>query len=431
MQYLLLIVGVLIYQPLMAEIILPPIDDIPQSSIDLADATVLKPRIVGVDVKERLSEIEQTGFPRIRGYACDYYKFDAPDVLIGFESFHKKKADDERYERISNFFRTASSGCMGGDANQCGLVKSSAIEWATTPRAGELPNKTFNSNRSLQWTANARLLRPMLYAVSVVHQIDPFTESELKILDSWFLKTFEHSQENNRNMGDTRLPDGIVVSEEAQNHAVMSAATAMALGVWLADDDLFRVGINQWFLTLSTLRDDGSLPLEATRGGFAAYYTGATLTALASISQVAAVQGIDLWGQDGNQDKSFERAAMFFMRVVQKPELIFDYARANNSNTAFGKRFDYKKQIFSHDNIDGKFASGRESPFGWYVLFKNRFPGSELILFAESLDGSESNLAMTAIQAIAEPGMSSSWQGTDASCFYGPAEHWAKKLRKK
>lgn len=431
MQYWLFVICLFVLKPAMAELILPPFDDIPESSIALADARVVKPRVVGVDVELRLAEIKATGFPRIQGYACDYYKFDAPDVIVGFKSFHKAKGgDDERYERISNFFRVASSGCMGGDDGQCASVKSSALEWATTPKAGELPSG-FNKNKSLNWTANARVLRPMLYAVSVVHQISPFSTSELEILDGWFLKTFENTQENLREDGFKKTDDGLSVPAEAHNHAVISAATAMTLGSWLGRDDLFRVGINQWFLTLSTMREDGSLPLETRRGGLAAYYSGATLTALASIAKVAEIQGIDLWEHSPSPNKTFVKSAEFFMSVVKDPSLIFDYAKAMNSATAFGKKFDHTAQLFSHENPDGKFAAGRESPFGWYILYKNRFPDSELVGFSESLDGSESNLAMTAIQAISEPGMSSTWQGTDASCFYGPVEHWAKKLRKK
>jgi hypothetical protein len=166
---------------------------------------------------------------------------------------------------------------------------------------------------------------------------------------------------------------------------------------------------NQWFLTLSTMRSDGSLPLETQRGGLAAYYSGSTLTILATIAKLAEAQGIDLWSKSPNENKTYESAARYFMSVVRNPELIYPYARQMNSSTSFGKTYDYRKQLFSHENPDGKFAAGRESPFGWYVLFKKRFPESDVVMEAKKLTGQESNLAMTAVQAVILPGMSSTW----------------------
>ena len=90
----------------------------------------------------------------------------------------------------------------------------------------------------------------------------------------------------------------------------------MSVGSWLADEKLFSVGIKQWGKTMSTIRDDGSLPHEAARGSRAMWYTGLTIGKLMRISETARQQGIDLYSKEV-EGKSIHDAVAFYIRAIE------------------------------------------------------------------------------------------------------------------
>ena len=135
----------------------------------------------------------------------------------------------------------------------------------------------------------------------------------------------------------------------------------MALGAWLGDDSFFKVGLKQWDVTLGTMRDDGSLPHETARGSRAIMYTGVTLTKLVRLAELARVQGIDIYNKKVN-GKTFHDAVSFMLDAVEKPEIVYKYAKVNRDS---GGSLPYTEQE-AKNLYSGMFA--------WIKPYLLRFP---------------------------------------------------------
>jgi poly(beta-D-mannuronate) lyase len=134
----------------------------------------------------------------------------------------------------------------------------------------------------------------------------------------------------------------------------------MSLGAFLGESELFNVGINQWFITLGSMRSDGSLPIETRRGARALFYHGRTLTGLSSLAEKAKVQGVDLWNTAPSETKTVHLAVKFLIDAIENPDLVLGYASINKSP---GPSKNYQRQDI-----------GSGSTFGWIAPYMARFP---------------------------------------------------------
>lgn len=377
------------------------------TNLSLPIKLVVKPRYVFVNFDSYMDKLSRSGSERYIGYVCDLNKFGPIEPFYDYLPSEGAKGDDERYERVSKFFRRSGSGCMSGAIDQCDDIKLSALEWSK--------GKFGSVYGDFRWTLNARLIRPMVNALSVAHWKSPMTDEEFAQVTSWLLATFRQSEETLVSIG---INSEFNVPNAAHNHAVMSAATSMALGAWSNNDELFRKGLNQWFLTLNTMRSDGSLPLETRRGGLAAFYTSATLTALISIAEMAKVQGIDLYTARTDEGKDINQAISFYLDVIENPEVIFPYAKREFAASQFNKSLDYRTQVFSHSNPNGDQTAGHETSAGWVQPYINQFPSSQITQRIRSITGNENSLSRVFYEGVKSNGTSGSWIGLDGQCFY-------------
>ena len=369
---------------------------------------IARPGAVAVDVAVRRTQLEDaeamaqcpSGAPAGTGYV-----YDSVTAPRGYGL-------DARYNAVSARFRALGAGCLRGSAPACDAIHSDALQWAQ--RSG-LGGPQGRKGEPLYWnntlTANMRLLSPMLAALGVAEQVSPLPEADREVVAHWLKAKVDEYEHGLRRAGKYKGgKHGTRARKAAHNHAVQSSIVAMSYGAWANDEDYFETGIEQWFITLKSMRKNGSLPIETRRGARALFYQGRTLSALMQLAERAATQDIDLYQYAPRRDKTIHRAVGFFIDAVEEPELVLKYAKTNK---APGPSKNYKVQDLG----------GAGSTMGWIAPYLARFPDhpNSQRLKARLDPGHtqpSSYLTHELDSAVRRNGFSSEWIGVDARCFY-------------
>jgi len=315
------------------------------------------------------------------------------------------RSTDNRYNPISKYFRDAGTLCFAGDSQVCRELQEYALEWAVSG------GPDFYSSFGSTMTMNMRLLNPMISALPFAEADQPMAPDARRTVDAWLKKKVdeaEHEMQGDYEGRKHGLTDGIHVRKAAHNHSVQSSLAAMSYGAWTGDDNYFKTGLDQWFITLGSARPDGSLPIETRRGSAALYYQGRTISGLVQLAERARTQGIDLYGQAPNPSQTIHHVVKFFLDAVENPELVLPYAAANYAARP-GPRFaDWKRQ-----NLGG---SG--SALGWVTPYVRQFPNHENIRRMKAFTFEGSYLVRHVVRAVNLGGYSAEWIGVNARCFY-------------
>ena len=369
---------------------------------------ISRPGAVAVDVRARRAEL--TDGQLLEMCAGDYtpsvpaikHSTDAPD---GYGL-------DESYHPLGVQLRRLGASCLGGNEVACARAQHHAMDWARNsrlagPKGGKHSGRFWNSTL----TVNMRLLSPLLSTLGVAEQFAPLAETDRKVLDEWLKRKMEQYEHGMRSEGNYKgRKDGTTARRAAHNHAVQSSIVAMSYGAWTNDERLFKVGIDQWFITLKSMRRDGSLPIETRRGARALFYHGRTLSGLVQLAERASVQGIDLYAHAPSADKTIHHAVAFFIDAIEQPDRVLKYARTNKSP---GPSRNYKVQDLGSS----------ASTMGWIAPYMHRFPDHantrRLRARADwNHTQAESYLTHSLDAAVRANGHSSEWIGVDARCFY-------------
>jgi poly(beta-D-mannuronate) lyase len=336
--------------------------------------------------------------------ACRTY-FSAIPVLTDLNAPDGYGLDD-RYNAVSLSFRKAGAACLGGNEKACAAIQQAAVAWATQSK-GLRPAGVINSPK--YWndtlTINMRLLAPMTTMLAVAQVVAPMESDDRATVDAWLrgmLGRFSHGmRQDGYYKGGS---DGTTARRAAHNHATQSSIAAMSYGAWAGDDTYFRTGLEQWSITLNSMRDDGSLPIETRRGARALFYHGRTISALIQIAERARVQGIDLYGRTPANAGSIHHAVNFFLDAVLDPSIVLPYAR---SNKAPGPSKDYTRQDL-----------GGGGTLGWIAPYMTRFPNHPNTHRLRAISGKETYLTPHLASVVQNYGGSNEWIGVDTRCFY-------------
>ena len=376
-------------------------------------ATISRPGLVAVDVharREQLSAADAMGL-----HTCQKYSNrPLPDVLHELEGMEEDQ--DDRYLLIAAKLRELGARCLIEDEAACATIQNYAMDWA---RNSKLGGPRGDHDGDIIWhettTVNMRLLSPMISALSVAEQFSPLPSSDRETLDRWLKRKVDQYEHGMRDLGRYKGGrHGTTARRAAHNSAIQSSIVAMSYGAWVDEEDYFETGIEQWFITLDSMRSDGSLPIETRRGARALYYTGRTITGLIQLAERAAVQGVDLYGSSPGPNQTLHNAVTFFLDAMEQPDLVLKYARTNISP---GRSKDYKIQDLG----------SIESTMGWIAPYIVRFPnhanGQRLAARRPSDHSQVSNYLTGQLDLAVRlngrlRGVSGEWIGVDGACFY-------------
>ena len=359
---------------------------------------------VAVNVEERKSSVNSLELKDRCGYTATF-----PPTIINDVKAPDGYGLDKRFNKVSNFFRKAAARCLGGSDLMCEEIHNHALDYASNskikkPRGSDDDVVHWNDTLSV----SMRLTGPMASALGVAWNSAQFPENEKEAIIKWLEaigNSFEHGMRNGGSYKQGR--DGFVARRAGHNHATQSSISQMSIAALTADKEKFLVGIDQWFITLDTMRKDGSLPIETRRGARAMFYHGRTLSALFAIAKRAEVQGIDLLGAE--RKKSIHKAVGFYLDVAKDPNLVLKYAKKNK---APGPSKDY-----SYQDLAGA-SNFSTSGHGWVRLYMERFPEHENTKRLLNLNSKNSHISASLKQSVNQRGKSTQWITVNTECFY-------------
>ena len=162
----------------------------------------------------------------------------------------------------------------------------------------------------------------------------------------------------------------------ANNHSLQSGYLIGLYGALSENEKLFNFAFDRAAVTLLSIDKKGALTCEATRGANATFYSGATMSVLLQIFELAKLNG-----QDFSSIPYFEnihKAAKFLLDAGEDPSVIYPYAKANI--IAWCSK-DYRKQC------------ARSVGFGWIRHYMKLFPDhpnvERIKIFALEMNESE------------------------------------------
>ena len=361
---------------------------------------VPKPGFVAVDHVERKKELEETG---VLASLCDRGNPWKPEGVMDAIS----RSTDKRFNPVSKYLRAAGASCFAGRKDVCKEIREYALEWADS--GGPSIPRSWGGTI----TANMRLLNPLISALAFAEADESLSTDAREKVDAWLKEKVDEATHGMRHDGYYEgrrhgIADGISVRKAAHNHAIQSSLAAMSFGAWVGDDEYFKTGLEQWHITLGSMREDGSLPIETRRGAAALYYQGRTISGLIQLAERARAQGVDLYGQSPRPGATIHRAVQFFVDAVENPELVLPYAVANHAPKGGSRFSDYNRQHLG----------GLGSTMGWFAPYARQFPDHPNVRRIRNFDPNISYLAPSLVRAARRNGYSAEWIGVNASCFY-------------
>jgi poly(beta-D-mannuronate) lyase len=282
----------------------------------------------------------------------------------------------------------AAFGTDDGAAREA--VIRNLVRWAEDDGLGKFkkepePSMYYNLDRTLL---------PLIVTFSLVQDHPSMTADDRERIEQWLDELVRR-----RGPGRERDRD---LSSSRNNHRYLSDSVTMAWGILRGNDEWFRAGIERYQAALRQMRQDGSLPLETARGSRALSYQRHAIASLVAIAEMAASQGYDLYGMEGEGGQSIHRAIAFLLDGIDQPALIWPYAEANE-NSGFYDNYKVQDLGFMTERGHGRHY------MAWTEVYLARFPQSGL---AQRLRAKLEEFGSTERPLIDE------YSGGNMSCFF-------------
>ncbi len=321
----------------------------------LTDFVVTKPGLIVPDRQTRKKMFEKYP-PAIASKACRDPNNSTQGVPLLLKnplpsvSFGGGYGYDMRTVPIKTFFAAMSAEYYGmGNEQAVEDMRSVLINWAKAD-ALKLANRTANTVFSLK-----RALVPLLTAWSIIGDHPRISTADKRRIEAWLDKLVQSVDIYNSPGGNygksgsdiacvsvTRMGNSRLPGNNCQNHRYLRDIVNMQWGIITDDHNRFQKGIERYIIALYQMRPDGSLPLETCRGARAVHYTGHAVAELIFMAEMAKLQGYDLYGLEV-EGVSLHTAVKFLIDAIERPEIVFKYARANFNP---GPSSNYKEQDF-------------------------------------------------------------------------------------
>ena len=363
-----------------------------------------------LDLEGRLAELSKKGVLRSK-CSQGYYSHSAkPEVVKTLKPADQNYGgSDPRIQSVSNLLIDLTAACFAGSKSACNSGLESLRQYAELDAPFENNQAKFKSNlRTVNvYIMNTSFISPAINFLSVYDQQIGLTNQELLNFDEWLkniVKRYRKKQCRANKPIDYRK-HGHRNPWSTQNHCISSAISSAALGSWLNDKKLLNEGVKQWKKTFGTIRKDGSLPHETSRGSKAIQYSGYTITKLMRLAEILRLNGIDLYSLEV-RGKTIHDNVNFYLEVIETPSLIHSYAKFNINS---GSNISYK------DQEEAGQGSGHHA---WIPLYMMRFPDHPNTKMLKRFSGKE-NKHTQVLSRVVKMGYGGNY-GLDADpkCFY-------------
>lgn len=265
---------------------------------------------------ERLAELEAAG-AEFRAMACgvtvEEWRTHTPITrVISPEEY----GIDTRAEPFAHTVMRAAAAAFGADDGKARRALIRLLRRWAKGRAMTVFDRASESN----FYTVERTLLPVIVAWSLVRDHPDVAAEDAALIAAWLNRLIVERVRPRQKL----LVDPMLVN----NHTYLSAAVDMAWGAMVGEPVAFRKGLEAYRLAIAQMRGDGSLPRETERGARALWYQRHAIASLITIAEMAAVQGIDLYGYkvDG---RDIHRAVAFLLAAVEDPTLVWPYAEAD------------------------------------------------------------------------------------------------------
>ncbi len=364
-----------------------------------------------LDLEGRLAELSKKG---VLGSKCQkgwVNPNSKPEVIKTLKPADQNYGgSDPRVQPVSNLLIELTAACFAGSKSACNSGLESLRQYAELDAPFENNQAKFKSNlRTVNvYIMNTSFISPAINFLSVYDQQIGLTNQELLKFDEWLkniVKRYRKKQCRSNKLIDYR-EHGHRNPWSTQNHCISSAISSAALGSWLDDEKLLNEGAKQWKKTLGTMRKDGSLPHETSRGSRAILYSGYTISKLLRLAEISRVNGVNLYGLEV-RGKTIHDNVSFYLDVMENPSLIHKYAKFDVNS---GGNISHKEQ----EEIWGM-SSGHHA---WIPLYMLRFPNHPNTKRLKRFSGKENKHTQN-LFAVVKRGYGGNY-GLDADpkCFY-------------
>ncbi|MGP9767028.1 alginate lyase family protein [Halomonas sp. AOP13-D3-9] len=295
-------------------------------SLDIAEYRVTDTDASYFDVKERMTQLQQTESSILLqltddlslGPSCRQKLNTKPITTRGaIPSFHP---DSEEWllatepifafeDSVSNL---AGAFVASGDIYYAECLVRYLHGWA---EAEALTDFVYDSARPQAWFASESMLFAAAMGYSIVRPFITDFEKERADVEQWLHGlALEHS-----------AISGNPKSSCCNNHLYRRALYASIIGVLVEDDELFRFGVRAIYSALYDMTEEGAFPLEVNRGRRATHNQNYALNYLITNMQVIHRQGYDIFNLE-YENNSIHDAIDFLFQILEDPAALGDYA---------------------------------------------------------------------------------------------------------
>jgi poly(beta-D-mannuronate) lyase len=281
-----------------------------------------------------------------------------------------------------------AAAALAGDRKAVAALARLLDQWAQADALARIEQPTANTFYALD-----RTLLPTIVAFSIIRddpQVDPEARARIQ---GWLGRLVQ-----------LRPPPRAGEMTAQNNHHYLRGSVEAAWGALVSDDAWFGHGLAAYRDAIAAMRPDGSLPLETRRGARALWYQRHAIASLVVIAEIAARQGVDLYGYavDG---RDLHQALRFLVDAIDVPSRVWPYAVVNDRP---GGQPDYRQQDLGFLVTRGH---GRHY-MAWAEIYLARFPGRP------------ESRRLLALLNRAGPGfrpMIDEYSGGDTTCMFAPA----------
>ena len=198
----------------------------------------------------------------------------------------------------------------------------------------------------------------------------------------------------------------------------------MAGSILYNDIDAFKSSLKGFVDVIDTMRADGSLPYQTSRGNAAIWYHNLAINVLIAMAEMATYQGVDLYSFKSKNGTDIHDAISFLLNSLENTNLIHKYASRNinpwRSGNGVSNPLDYKFQV-GKDKIFKWQGDDRKASFlSWYEIYKYRFPDHDNLKKLHKIAAQTKKRLANSIDLPYEPPtpLYNDYSGMSPSCLY-------------